>query len=192
MSNSSRKDTHCTACLLFKCSTATKYRIAAQACKFFLLQALVRNNDPETLEKVPRACEVVVADLGDEVSLKQAVIGCNKIIFCATARTSVTVDLQRVDNQGVVNLSKAFLVRWETAIPGMDNAHILIPRCRAAIPILTLPTTSGWTTYLKEAQHLMTHDLFPACTFSARRITTTSLLRSEQVVAARAKHSCSG
>ena len=94
--------------------------MAAHKRQHFSLQALVRNNDPDTLEKVPRACEVVVADLGDEASLKNAVIGCNKIIFCATARTSVTVDLQRVDNQGVVNLSKTFLVSWETAARDVD------------------------------------------------------------------------
>ncbi|KAL3692655.1 hypothetical protein R1sor_006306 [Riccia sorocarpa] len=74
----------------------------------YKVKALVRKADPETLEMLPRSVQVVVGDLGDPDSLKEAVEGCNKIICCATARSDITGDLLRVDNRGVYNLSKAF------------------------------------------------------------------------------------
>ncbi|KAF6157573.1 hypothetical protein GIB67_037146, partial [Kingdonia uniflora] len=47
--------------------------------------------------------------LGREpLTLKYVVEGCNKIIYCATARSTITGDLNRVDHQGVYNISKAF------------------------------------------------------------------------------------
>ncbi|KAJ7952095.1 high chlorophyll fluorescence phenotype [Quillaja saponaria] len=57
---------------------------------------------------LPRSVEIVIGDVGDPSTLKAAIDGCNKIIFCATARSAITGDLFRVDNQGVYNLSKAF------------------------------------------------------------------------------------
>ncbi|KAH7299769.1 hypothetical protein KP509_24G028300 [Ceratopteris richardii] len=74
----------------------------------YKVKALVRKDDPETLELLPRSVQIAVGDLGDPFSLKNAVEGCSKIIFCARARSSLTVDLNRVDKQGVYNLSKAF------------------------------------------------------------------------------------
>lgn len=59
---------------------------------------------------LPRSVELVVGDVGDPVSLQNAVEGCNKIIYCATARSSITGDLNRVDNRGVYNVAKAFQV----------------------------------------------------------------------------------
>ncbi|KAK6911216.1 NADH:ubiquinone oxidoreductase intermediate-associated protein 30 [Dillenia turbinata] len=57
---------------------------------------------------LPRSVEIVTGDVGDPSSLKAAVQGCNKIIYCATARSTITGDLNRVDYQGVSNLTKAF------------------------------------------------------------------------------------
>ena len=59
---------------------------------------------------LPRSVEVVTGDVGDPATLKAAVEGCNKIIYCATARSAITGDLFRVDHRGVYNLSKAFQV----------------------------------------------------------------------------------
>eukprot|EP00249_Psilotum_nudum_P018801 c26969_g2_i1 orf=263-1474(-) len=57
---------------------------------------------------LPRSVQVFEGDLGDAATLKSAVEGSNKIICCATARSSMTVDLYRVDHQGVYNLAKVF------------------------------------------------------------------------------------
>ncbi|CAN6220164.1 unnamed protein product [Urochloa humidicola] len=72
------------------------------------VKALVRRNDPEVMDMLPRSVDVVVGDVGDPATVKAAVSGCSKIIYCATARSTITGDLNRVDNQGVRNASKAF------------------------------------------------------------------------------------
>ncbi|KAK3155969.1 hypothetical protein QOZ80_2AG0101140 [Eleusine coracana subsp. coracana] len=72
------------------------------------VKALVRRNDPEVIDMLPRSVDVVVGDVGDPSSVQAAVSGCNKVIYCATARTTITGDLNRVDNQGVRNVTKAF------------------------------------------------------------------------------------
>lgn len=59
---------------------------------------------------LPRSVRVVVGDVGDLPTLREAVRGCNKIIYCATARTTITGDLNRVDNQGVSNVAMVFQV----------------------------------------------------------------------------------
>nr|XP_028960874.1 uncharacterized protein LOC108173665 [Malus domestica] len=41
-------------------------------------------------------------------TLYTAVQGCNKIIYCATARSTIKEDLCRVDQRGVYNLTIAF------------------------------------------------------------------------------------
>lgn len=74
----------------------------------YTVKALVRKADKDVLDMLPTSVEIVVGDVGDPSSLKLAVEGCNKIIFCATARSSITGDLNRVDNQGVYNIAKAF------------------------------------------------------------------------------------
>lgn len=71
---------------------------------------MVRKADEEVVEVLPRSVEIVIGDVGDPTTVKSAVQGCNKIIYCATARSSITADLFRVDHQGVYNLSKAFQV----------------------------------------------------------------------------------
>ena len=74
------------------------------------LQALVRNADPEIVEMLPRSVQIAVGDVGEPSTLKNAVEGCNKIIFCARARSNITGDLNRVDRLGVYNIAKAFQV----------------------------------------------------------------------------------
>ncbi|CAN4076167.1 unnamed protein product [Withania somnifera] len=73
----------------------------------YTVKALVRKSEPEVVDMLPRSVELVIGDVGDPSSLKNAVQGCNKIIYCATARSSITGDLIRVDHQGVYNLTKA-------------------------------------------------------------------------------------
>ena len=71
----------------------------------------MRKDDQEVLDMLPRSVEIVIGDVGEPSSLQAAVEGCNKIIYCATARSTITGDLYRVDHQGVLNLTKAFQVR---------------------------------------------------------------------------------
>lgn len=73
----------------------------------YTVKALVRKAEPEVVDMLPRSVELVTGDVGDPSSLKNAVQSCNKIIYCATARSSITGDLIRVDHQGVYNLTKA-------------------------------------------------------------------------------------
>ncbi|KAL3814402.1 hypothetical protein ACJIZ3_015670 [Penstemon smallii] len=74
----------------------------------YTVKALVRNTDKEVVDMLPTSVEVVTGDVGEPSTLKTAIEGCNKIIYCATARSSITGDLNRVDNLGVYNLTKAF------------------------------------------------------------------------------------
>ncbi|KAK9054779.1 hypothetical protein SSX86_025858 [Deinandra increscens subsp. villosa] len=74
----------------------------------YSVKALVRNADQEVKDMLPTSVKIVIGDVGDPATLRVAVEGCSKIIYCATARSSITVDLNRVDYQGVYNLSKAF------------------------------------------------------------------------------------
>ncbi|XP_010927120.1 protein HIGH CHLOROPHYLL FLUORESCENCE PHENOTYPE 173, chloroplastic [Elaeis guineensis] len=74
----------------------------------YKVKALVRKADPEVLDTLPRSVAIAVGDVGEPSTLKAAVEGCNKIIYCATARSAITGDLNRVDYQGVRNVTKAF------------------------------------------------------------------------------------
>lgn len=74
----------------------------------YKVKALVRKDDPETLEMLPRSVKIAVGDVGEPSTVKAAVEGCNKVIYCATARSTITGDLNRVDHLGVYNLSKSF------------------------------------------------------------------------------------
>ncbi|KAG6730595.1 hypothetical protein I3842_01G088700 [Carya illinoinensis] len=74
----------------------------------YTVKALVRKADEEVVSMLPRSVEVVIGDVGDPETLKSVVEGCNKIIYCATARSTITGDLFRVDHRGVYNLTKAF------------------------------------------------------------------------------------
>ncbi|OVA19345.1 NADH:ubiquinone oxidoreductase intermediate-associated protein 30 [Macleaya cordata] len=72
------------------------------------VKALVRKADQDVIDMLPRSVEIVIGDVGESSTLNAAVEGCNKIIYCATARSTITGDLNRVDYQGVYNVSKAF------------------------------------------------------------------------------------
>jgi len=78
------------------------------------MKALVRKADQEVVDLLPRSVEIVIGDVGDPTTVKAAVEGCNKIIYCATARSAITGDLFRVDHRGVYNLTKAFQVCLHT------------------------------------------------------------------------------
>lgn len=70
----------------------------------------MRRNDKDVIEMLPRSVDVVLGDVGEPSTLQNAIEGCNKIIYCATARSTVTGDLNRVDHQGVYNVAKAYQV----------------------------------------------------------------------------------
>ncbi|XP_020582630.1 uncharacterized protein LOC110026145 [Phalaenopsis equestris] len=74
----------------------------------YKVKALVRKADSEVIDMLPRAVNIVVGDVGEPLTLKTAIEGCNKIIYCATARSLITADLYRVDYGGVYNVTKAF------------------------------------------------------------------------------------
>ncbi|CAN1139411.1 Protein HIGH CHLOROPHYLL FLUORESCENCE PHENOTYPE 173, chloroplastic [Linum perenne] len=74
----------------------------------YSVKALLRKVDQEVVDMLPRSVEIVTGDVGDFSTIQEAVQGCNKIIYCATARSTITADLFRVDQQGVYNLTKAF------------------------------------------------------------------------------------
>ncbi|KAK1289318.1 Uncharacterized protein QJS10_CPB18g00005 [Acorus calamus] len=74
----------------------------------YKVKALVRRADQEVIDMLPRSVDIVIGDVGEPSTLSTAVQGCNKIIYCATARSTITGDLNRVDHQGVTNISKAF------------------------------------------------------------------------------------
>ncbi|KAJ6819291.1 uncharacterized protein M6B38_403515 [Iris pallida] len=73
----------------------------------YRVKALVRRADQDVVDMLPRSVTIVVGDVGEPSTMKTAVEGCNKIIYCATARSTITGDLNRVDYQGVCN-AKAF------------------------------------------------------------------------------------
>ncbi|CAK8574560.1 unnamed protein product [Lathyrus sativus] len=74
----------------------------------YTVKALVRKADEEVVAQLPRSVEIVIGDVGDPAAVMAAVQGSNKIIYCATARSTITADLLRVDHQGVYNITKAF------------------------------------------------------------------------------------
>ncbi|ONI15160.1 hypothetical protein PRUPE_3G028100 [Prunus persica] len=74
----------------------------------YTVKALVRKADQEVVDMLPRSVEIVTGDVGDPATLYDAVQGCNKIIYCATARSTISGDLYRVDNRGIYNLTKSF------------------------------------------------------------------------------------
>lgn len=89
------------------------------------MQVLVRKTDQEVIDSLPRSVEIVNGDVGDPSTLWAAVEGCNKIIYCATARSAITGDLFRVDHQGVSNLTKAFQVCL-SHVSGMSCALVML------------------------------------------------------------------
>jgi hypothetical protein len=70
----------------------------------YTVKALVRKQ--EDVEKLPGLVQVIVGDVGDVETMKNAMVGVNKVIYCASANTSVTSDLYNVECQGVKNVVK--------------------------------------------------------------------------------------
>lgn len=76
----------------------------------YKVRALVRTRDGDTLkEAIPQSVDVVIGDVGDYAACKKAVEGVDKIICCVGARTDLTADLSRVEENGVYNLGRAYL-----------------------------------------------------------------------------------
>ncbi|KAI3740265.1 hypothetical protein L2E82_30691 [Cichorium intybus] len=84
----------------------------------YSVKALVRNADEEVVAMLPTSVKIVIGDVRDPTTLRVAVEGCSKIIYCATARSSITVDLNRVDYQGIYNLSKDFQLLLPSEVLG--------------------------------------------------------------------------
>jgi hypothetical protein len=77
---------------MMKCQGSLLDKLAEIGPKFLLSwQALVRRNDPEVIEMLPRSVDIVVGDVGDPATVKAAVSGCSKIIYCATARSTISL-----------------------------------------------------------------------------------------------------
>jgi hypothetical protein len=104
----------------------------------YSVKALVRTSDEESVQLLPRSVEIVIGDVGDPTTVKAAVEGSNKIIYCATARSTITADLFRVDHQGVYNLSKAFQVSCACVFFNLSTINISI---YAIAVLLMQPTT---------------------------------------------------
>lgn len=74
----------------------------------YAVKALVRKREGlERAVALPTAVEVIQGDIGEMAVCQEAVKGVNKVIFCAAARSTLTADLLRVDDRGVMNLAKA-------------------------------------------------------------------------------------
>eukprot|EP00887_Chlorella_sp_A99_P005130 scaffold25.g5130.t1 len=79
----------------------------------YRVRALVRQRTGEGgaggSDTIPQSVQQVVGDVGDYASCRAAVEGADKVIVCSGARSTITADLDRVENQGVANLARAFL-----------------------------------------------------------------------------------
>ncbi|KAL4433778.1 hypothetical protein ABPG75_000219 [Micractinium tetrahymenae] len=60
-------------------------------------------------EAFPQSVELVYGDVGDYQACRAAVEGVDKIVCCSGARSTITADLSRVEEQGVANLARALL-----------------------------------------------------------------------------------
>lgn len=74
------------------------------------VRALVRGRDQAALEAIPQSVAVVKGDIGDYSACLEAMQGCDKVISCVSARSDLTVDLRRVEEQGIQNLARAYMV----------------------------------------------------------------------------------
>mmetsp|Transcript_33192 Transcript_33192/g.59421 ORF Transcript_33192/g.59421 Transcript_33192/m.59421 type:complete len:600 (-) Transcript_33192:493-2292(-) len=69
----------------------------------YSVKVLSRNDEAE----FPKSAIVVKGDVGDYQQVREAVKGVDKVIYCASARSTFTGDLSRVDHTGVANVVKA-------------------------------------------------------------------------------------
>lgn len=78
----------------------------------YRVRALVRRKEGRQqgapVEGVPAAVGVVLGDVGEMRDCQEAVKGVNKVIYCASARSTFTGELLRVEEAGVKNVAKAF------------------------------------------------------------------------------------
>ncbi|KAL4853981.1 Glutamate-1-semialdehyde 2 [Chlorella vulgaris] len=84
----------------------------------YKVRALVRQRDSSgaasggadsATEAIPQSAELVFGDVGDYKACRRAVEGVDKVICCSGARSTITADLSRVEEQGVSNLAAAFM-----------------------------------------------------------------------------------
>lgn len=74
----------------------------------YRVRALVRSKEG-IKDELPQSVEVVYGDVADYKACRKAVEGANKVVYCAAARTTLTAELTRVEEEGVFFLSKALL-----------------------------------------------------------------------------------
>lgn len=73
--------------------------------------------DQIIVEGVPPAVKIVFGDVGEMRDCQEAVRGVNKVIYCASSRSTFTGELLRVEEVGMKNISKAFQDEcWRQAI----------------------------------------------------------------------------
>lgn len=78
----------------------------------YKVRALVRRRGEDPVpenDAIPQVVEIVYGDVGDYKACRKAVEGVDKVICCSAARSTLTADLNRVDDTGVSNLARAFL-----------------------------------------------------------------------------------
>ncbi|QDZ17558.1 NADH:ubiquinone oxidoreductase intermediate-associated protein [Chloropicon primus] len=75
----------------------------------YTVRALVTNLSDEILENFPPSVELVKGDVSVKTEALDATRDCDKVIFCARARTNLLADVTRVENEGVKNLVTAML-----------------------------------------------------------------------------------
>mmetsp|Transcript_37095 Transcript_37095/g.82525 ORF Transcript_37095/g.82525 Transcript_37095/m.82525 type:complete len:614 (+) Transcript_37095:97-1938(+) len=75
----------------------------------YKVKALVRKKEGRGQEGygVPPAVEIVEGDVGELRDCQRAVRGVNKVIYAAAAKTTFTAELLRVEEKGVMNITKA-------------------------------------------------------------------------------------
>lgn len=77
----------------------------------YTVTALVRQRGGEERQTLPPSVRLVTGDIGNYEDCREAVKDVDKVICCATARTSIVSDLERVDVEGVSNIVRAWQVR---------------------------------------------------------------------------------
>lgn len=83
------------------------YKVRALVRKRYGDEAASNQTDGPEMDAIPQSVEVVYGDVGDYQSCRKAVDGVDKVIYCSTARSTLTADLTRVDDEGVAILARA-------------------------------------------------------------------------------------
>jgi uncharacterized protein YbjT (DUF2867 family) len=98
----------------------------------YKVKALVREKSTAS-EVIPRSVELATGDVGDYKSCRKAVEGVDKIIYCAAARSTFTVDLNRVDADGVTNVTKALMDYRNAVTKKATNGMAVAPTSKIAV-----------------------------------------------------------